>query len=715
MDRKEKVYAYICSKSYVPLKQEELVTVLGVPAEDVPQFTKILDELEREGRIFRSKRGRYLSAQREAMVAGIYTSSERGYGFVTPLEEGTEDYYIAQEDAADAMHRDTVLMKIVSEGTGGRRTQGKIMKVLHHATETLVCKYVKQGQKRLAIPDGTKIWQEIRIHKAHTMGAENGQKVVVKIRDYGGKNQTVTGEIIEILGWANDPAVVMKSLVRTYGLPEAFPEKVLRAAEEVPAEIGENDISGRRNLRDQLIITIDGADARDLDDAVSVKRLANGNFKLGVHIADVSEYVQQDAALDKEALERGTSVYLAGGVIPMLPPRLSNGICSLNPRQPRLTLSAEMEIAPDGEIVDHDIFTSVIRTRYRMTYDEVTKILEGDKALRESYADICDMLEDMKTLAMILRARRTRGGSLDFDFPEAKLFFDDEGRVTDIQKEEQGLSNQIIEEFMLAANRTVAEHFFWLKTPFVYRVHEAPDAEKMAELNQTLHLFGYQIKGGVEEVHPKSLQTILEDIKDKPFQRIVGTMILRSMMKARYTSQNLGHFGLAAKYYCHFTSPIRRYPDLMVHRIVKMALRGELQGAQETAMERAAVNAAEIASERERTAEEAERASRKIKIAEYMKQFVGEVFDGIISSVTGFGLFVELENMVEGLVHVTQLQDDYYEFIPEQCRLIGVRNNRQYAIGDMVRVRLVRADEENGEIDFVLAEDEGEERDGGAV
>lgn len=706
MDRKEKIYAYICSKGYVPLKLEELITVLEVPAEDVPQLQAILDELEQEGSILCSKRGRYLSAQREHMIAGVYTSSERGYGFVSPLEEGAEDYYIAQEDAADAIHRDTVLMKIVSEAQPGRRAQGKIVKVLQRATETLVCKYVTQGQKKFAIPDGTKIWQEIRIHKAHTMGAENGQKVVVKIRNYGGKNQTVTGEIIEILGWANDPAVVMKSLVRTYGLPEAFPKKILQAAEEVPAEIEENDISGRRDLRNELIITIDGADARDLDDAVCVKRLGNGNFKLGVHIADVSEYVQPESALDKEALARGTSVYLAGGVIPMLPPRLSNGICSLNPRQPRLTLSAEMEVAPDGEIVDHDIYTSVIETRYRMTYDDVTKILEGDKALRTKYADLCGMLEDMKSLAAILRKRRMRDGSLDFDFPEAKLFFDDGGRVTDIRKEEHGISNQIIEEFMLAANRTVAEHFFWLKTPFVYRVHEAPEAEKMTELNQTLHLFGYQIKGKPEEVHPKALQTILEDIKDTPSQRAIGTMILRSMMKARYTPQNLGHFGLSAKYYCHFTSPIRRYPDLMVHRIVKMMLRHQLQGKQEAVLEKAVANVSEIASERERTAEEAERASKKIKIAEYMKQFVGKEFNGIISSVTGFGLFVELENMVEGLVHVTQLKNDYYEFVPEQCQMVGVRTKKQYTIGDMVRVQLIRADDENGEIDFILAQNE---------
>lgn len=705
MDRKEKVYAYICSKGYVPLKLEELVTVLGVPAEDVSQLEEILEELELEGSILRSKRGRYLSAQREHMVAGTYTSSERGYGFVTPLEEGAEDYYIARDDAADAMHRDTVLMKIISEAQSGRRAQGKIVKVLQRATETLVCKYVVEGKTKFAIPDGTKIWQEIRIHKAHTLGAESGQKVVVKIRSYGGKNQPVTGEIVEILGWANDPAVVMKSLVRSYGLPEAFPEDVLQAAEKVPAEIQESDLLGRQDLRGQLIITIDGADARDLDDAVCVKRLENGNFMLGVHIADVSEYVQQDSILDKEALQRGTSVYLAGGVIPMLPPRLSNGICSLNPRQPRLTLSCEMEIAPDGEIVGHDIYTSVIQTRYRMTYDDVTKILEGDKALREQYTDLCDMLEEMKTLAMALRTRRMKSGSLDFDFPDAKLFFDDQGRVTEIRKEEHGLSNQIIEEFMLAANRTVAEHFFWLKTPFVYRVHEAPDTEKMTELNQALHLFGYLIKGNLEEVHPKSLQLILEDIKDKPFQRVVGTMILRSMMKARYAPQNLGHFGLSAKYYCHFTSPIRRYPDLMVHRIVKWTLRQQLQSKQETMLENTVGRVSEISSDRERTAEEAERASRKIKIAEYMKQFVGEEFDGIISSVTGFGLFVELENTVEGLVHITQLQDDYYDFIPEQCRLIGVRTNQQYTIGDAVRVKLVRTDEENGEIDFILVDE----------
>lgn len=703
MDRKEKVFAYICSKNYVPLKAEELVTVLDVPKADIPKLTKILTELEQEGKIVCSKRGRYFSAQREHMVAGLYTSNERGYGFVASAEQAREDYYVAREDAADAMHGDTVLMKIISHAQEGRRAQGKIVKVLQRANEMLVCKYVVKGKNRTAVPDGTKIWQEIRIGKAHTQGAENGQKVVVKIKDYGGKDRPVSGEIVEILGWANDPAVTMKSLVRSYGLPEQFPEEVMHEAERVPSELRTEELSGRRDLRAQTVITIDGADARDLDDAVCTQRLENGNRKLSVHIADVSEYVHWDSALDKEALRRGTSVYLAGGVIPMLPPRLSNGICSLNPGVPRLTLSVEMEITEQGEIVAHDIFTSVIQTKYRMTYDDVTKILEGDAELQTRYADICDMLEEMKHLAEILRKRRMKEGSLDFDIAEPKLYFDAQGRVTDIKRQQNGISQQIIEEFMLAANRTVAEHFFWLNVPFVYRIHETPNAEKMTELNQILHLFGYLLKGNLAEVHPKALQEIMEDIKDKPYQRAVGTMILRSMMKARYAPRNEGHFGLGAKYYCHFTSPIRRYPDLMIHRIIKMVLQQQMQGRNEEKAEKTVGMVAEIASERERTAEEAERVSRKMKIAEYMKQFVGNEFDAVISSVTGFGFFAELDNAVEGLVHITQLRDDYYHFLPEQCRLVGERTGRQYTIGDSVRVQLLRADAENGEIDFGLA------------
>lgn len=702
MDRKEKVFAYICSKNYVPLKTEELVTVLGVPKEDIPKLAEILTELEQEGKIVCSKRGRYFSAQREHMVAGAYISNERGYGFVASPQQSHEDYYVAQEDAADAMHGDTVLMKINCEAREGRRAQGKIVKVLHRANETLVCKYNVKGKNRIAVPDGTKIWQKIRIGKAHTLGAENGQKVLVKITDYGGKDHSPSGEIIEILGWANDPAVAMKSLVRAYGLPEQFSQEVLREAEQVPSELRAEDLKERRDLRTHTIITMDGTDARDLDDAVCTQRLENGNMKLGVHIADVSEYVCWDSALDKEALRRGTSVYLAGGVIPMLPPRLSNGICSLNPQMPRLALSVEMEITEQGEVTSHDIFTSVIQTKYRMTYDEVTKILEGDRVLQTRYADICDMLEDMKRLAENLRRRRMKDGSLDFNIAEPELYFDAQGRVTDIRKQQNGISQRIIEEFMLAANRTVAEHFFWLNIPFVYRIHETPEAEKMTELNQVLHSFGYLLKGNLAEVHPKALQNILEDIQDKPYQRAVGTMILRSMMKARYAPRNEGHFGLGAKYYCHFTSPIRRYPDLMIHRIIKMVLRQQLQGKKEEKAEKTVGTVAEIASERERTAEEAERVSRKMKIAEYMQQFVGSEFDAVISSVTGFGFFAELDNAVEGLVHITQLQDDYYQFLPEQCRLVGERTGRCYTIGDAVRVQLLRADAENGEIDFGL-------------
>ncbi len=704
MDRKERIYAYMCSKEYVPLKLEELKTVLDVPAQEVPCLQKILCELQEEGKILCSKRGRYLSAKKEHLIAGIYMSSERGYGFVTPVEDGLEDYYIAQEDAADAIHQDTVLMKVTREGQPDRRAQGKIVKVLKRGTQTLVCKYIKKGSKRLAIPDGTKIWQEIWIHKAHTLGAESGQKVVVKLRQYGRNNQPLMGEIIEILGWANDPAVVMKSLVRSFDLPEMFPNKVLREAEKVPSEILQEDLTGRRDLRSETVITIDGADARDLDDAVCVRKMENGNYKAGVHIADVSEYVKAGSELDKEALKRGTSVYLAGGVIPMLPPRLSNGICSLNPRQPRLTLSVEMVISPDGEILEHDIYTALIQTRHRMTYQDVTAILNGDEALCKKYADIYEMLVHMKELAGILRTRRMKTGSLDFDFPEAKLEFDDQGRVVDIRREQHEISNQVIEELMLAANRTVAEHFYWLKIPFVYRIHETPDLEKMVELNQALHLFHYQLKGSLEEVHPKAVQAILENIKGKPFERVVGIMILRSMKKARYAPQNLGHFGLCARYYCHFTSPIRRYPDLMVHRIIKQYLQHQMNETQQAALESATAMAAAMSSERERVAEEAERASKKIKIAEYMKQFIGENFSGIISSVTGFGFFVELENMVEGLVHVTQLQDDYYEFIPEQLQLLGMRTKRLFTVGDTVQVKLVRADEETGEIDFHLAE-----------
>lgn len=699
MTRTERIYEFMKSDGYVPLSSEELMAVLDVPKSDCKEFYKILDSLVSKGKIIKSRKGRYSVNTDKKLVGGRYVGTSAGFGFVT-TETLENDLFISAENSGDALNGDTVVAKIISESANDRRSEGKIIKVVKRENHSLVCVFRKKGSHFYAIPDNKKIPKNIRVDKKCTMSALNGQKVVVTITSYGEKNGNLKGRVTEVLGWHGEPKTDFTCILRMFDFPEDFPEKVKNEVLKIPDKICDDDIKNRRDLRNETIFTIDGEDAKDLDDAVSLKILENGNYLLSVHIADVSFYVKPGTEIFNEAVKRGTSVYLAGGVVPMLPRELSNGICSLNENSERFALSVDMEINPKGEIISHEIYKSVIKTVRRMTYTDVTKILNGNKKLNEQYGDIVPMLRQMRRLSGILRKRRFANGSIDFNFPETKIIFDEKGYAIDVRPYEYTLANIIIEEFMLAANSTVAEHYYWLETPFVYRVHENPSTEKITELRRIMNLFDLHIKGSAEGLHPKALQQALDEIKGKPCERIISTFMLRSMMKARYSTECDGHFGLAAKYYCHFTSPIRRLSDLAVHTIIS----ADIEGRQADFGEFAEI-AAKNASEREVIAEEAERTSKKIKVAEYMADFVDEEFDGIISSVTGSGFFVALENTAEGRVSVVDMYDDYYVFSQTEYSLTGEHNGKKYCIGDTVRVVLNNVNTVTGDMDFIIAEE----------
>lgn len=554
--------------------------------------------------------------------------------------------------------------------------------------------------------DDKKVAKDIFISRENTMGAVTGHKVVVEITDYGEDRRNPEGKIIEILGHINDPGVDILSVIRRYELPVEFPDEVYQEIENVELEINEKEMMGREDLRNVLTITIDGEDSKDLDDAVSLTKLDNGNYELGVHIADVSHYVQEHTALDKEAYERGTSVYLVDRVIPMLPHKLSNGICSLNPHEDRLALSCIMEIDHRGYVVNHRVVNSVIYSDYRMTYTAVREILE-DKTpeLLEKYAEIVPMLEEMNELREILVAKRKKRGSVNFDLPESKIILDEQGKPIDIKPYDRNIATNLIEEFMLVCNETVAENFFWQEIPFVFRSHQEPDGEKTEKMEQFIRGFGYRVKKKDGEIHPREIQRVLAEAEGKPEERIITRMVLRSMMQARYTADNQGHFGLAAKYYCHFTSPIRRYPDLEIHRLIKLTLAGEMSGKREQSYRKKMPDIAQHCSKRERVAEDAERDTDALKKVEFMLDKIGETYEGIISGVTNWGIYVELANTVEGMVALNQLDDDYYEFDDRNMQVVGKRGGKMYRLGDAVQVTVAKVSKELGTIDFVFAEE----------
>lgn len=634
-------------------------------------------------------------------IAGTLSKHKRGFGFVR-TEDGEGDIYISARSIHGAMDGDRVLVDLIPQALWGSSREGIIIKILQRNTVEVAGTFEKSKKFGFVIPDGKKGGEDIFVRKKDFSGAQRGDKVLVRITKYPDKENSAEGKIVEIISRNGQAGGDIKALARSYGLRETFPSRANAEAKAVSREeIHSRDLEGRRDLRNKTIITIDGADSKDFDDAVSVEMLPGGNYLLGVHIADVSHYVAEDGYLDREALKRGNSVYLIDQVIPMLPKSLSNGICSLNPDEDRLTLSVDMEVTPQGEVVSHDIYESVIHSKERMVYSEVSDMLEKkDDSLVKKYRDIFEDLLIMNKLAGILREKREARGSLDFDFDEAYIRLDSSGAAVSVDIAERRTANKLIEEFMLLANQTVAEHFFWMEVPFIYRVHEAPTPRKMEEFRTFLRGFGLSVKGTAGSVHPRTLNEILKSVEGKSYENVVNTVMLRSMQKAYYGTECDGHFGLALNYYCHFTSPIRRYPDLFIHRVIKACLHGTLDADSMEHFRKKAQEAADTASATERTAIELEREVEKMKKAEYMADRIGARYDGIISGVTGFGIYVQLENTVEGMIRLDTLLDDYYIHEPEKYRLIGERTGRVYGLGQSVRIQVDSVDIENREINF---------------
>ena len=705
-ERKERILAYMESEGYVPIKRRDMRAMLSVPQEDREKFESLINELIAEGRVFETKKGKLASPKDLQMATGTFIGHARGFGFVTP-DAGGEDIFIPASETMGAMQKDRVLYKMLHKAEKGKKADGVIVRILERGQQRIVGTF-EAGSKGygFVVADDKKIAKDIFISRENTKGAVTGHKVVVEITDYGEDRRNPEGKVIEILGHINDPGVDILSVIRRYELAVEFPEEVYAEIEHLGTEVAEADKKGREDLRDLLTITIDGADAKDLDDAVSLKRLGNGNFELGVHIADVSHYVRENTALDKEAYARGTSVYLVDRVIPMLPHKLSNGICSLNPHVDRLALSCLMEVNGRGEVVSHRILESVINSDYRMTYTAVREILEdGTPALLEQYAEILPMLEDMEELRQILGEKRRKRGSVNFDLPESKIILDENGKPIDIKPYEKSIATNMIEEFMLVCNETIAENSFWQEMPFMYRSHQEPDEDKLEKMEQFLRGFGYYLRKKDGEIHPRDLQKVLQKAEETDEERIITRMVLRSMMQARYTAENGGHFGLAAKYYCHFTSPIRRYPDLEIHRMIKKMLHGELDEKASAYYRRKMPDWAKHCSKQERVAEDAERDTDALKKVEFMEDKVGQIYEGIISGVTNWGIYVELPNTIEGMVALSQMDDDYYEFDEKKMLVFGKRTKKSYRLGDKVVVSVAKVDRMMGTIDFVFEEE----------
>ena len=703
--RKKIIYDFICDDMYVPMKFKEMAMVLQVNKEQRDELRQVLESLEEEGKICLSKRGKYCKGEAKRLQ-GTYRANQRGFGFVIIPEED-QDIFIGEDDAGGALDGDTVEVIITkASDRDGKRREGKIVKIVERGLTIVVGLYQKKGNKSygFVIPDNQRILQDIFIPEGKSKEAVDGHKVVVELTSYGEKGRSPEGRIVEIIGHVNDPGTDIMSIVKGYDLPVEFPEKVLNQAERVSKPVSEADMQGRKDIRDWQMVTIDGEDAKDLDDAISISKNKDG-YTLGVHIADVSNYVTENSPLDKEAKGRGTSVYLVDRVIPMLPHKLSNGICSLNEGVDRLALSCVMDIDFKGNIVGHRICESVINVDRRMSYTSVKKILvDDDVEEKERYSDLVDMFFLMKELSELLRSRRENRGSIDFDFPESRIILDKNGKPIDIKPYERNVATRIIEDFMLAANETVAEDFFWQEIPFVYRTHDDPDPEKIRSLATFINNFGYSIRMGQDYVHPKELQKLLASIQDSPEEPLISRLTLRSMKRAQYSTECTGHFGLSAKYYCHFTSPIRRYPDLQIHRIIKENLHGGLTERRIEHYERILPEVAKNSSLMERRADDAERDTDKLKKVEYMSSRIGNMYDGVISGVTAYGFYVELPDTIEGMVHINTLEDDYYIFDETHYELYGEVTHKTYKLGQQVTVEVVGTDKLMRTIDFEVVQ-----------
>lgn len=732
MEDKEKlILDFMKEVSYVPMKAKEMASILSVPKAEYGRFVEILNHLEEEYKIQKNRKSKYSLVAQGRYLAGIFRANEKGFGFVK-IENREEEIYIAKNNKKGALNGDKVLIELIEESQENHHEEGRVVKILSREKDSLVGVFTKSQNYGFVVPDDRKFGTDIFISKKNMGKARNNSKVLVQITKYPEKGKNAEGKIIEVLGNINEAGVDMLSLIKEYHLPYEFPEKVVEEARNIREEISKKDIPNRLDLREEEIFTIDGEDAKDLDDAVQVKKLENGNYLLGVHIADVSYYVTEGSQLDREALVRGTSIYMLDRVIPMLPRELSNGICSLNEGKDRFTLSIMMEINREGQVVSSDIQKSVIKVTRRMNYSDVAillkyankeeqleerveeiekakekiKKLERELEVVKKYKPYIEHFKRMEELAQILKKRREKQGSLNLDLPETKIVLDENGFAIEVKKYELSFANEIIEQFMLTANETVAERFFWLEAPFIYRVHEVPEQEKIEELNKFLYNFGYKIKGSKDNIHPKAFAEVLEDIKGKEEERVISTLILRTLKVARYESQNKGHFGIASNYYCHFTSPIRRYPDLYIHRMISHYIE-KGYNVKETWKEEyreKATKYAEQSSEREKIAQKVERDSIDIKKAEYMQDKIGKEYEGIVSSITSFGMFVELENTVEGLIRFDDLGDDYFIYDENRKTLLGERTKKLYKIGDKVKIKVKSANKILRQIDFEIVE-----------
>ncbi|MCC2164413.1 ribonuclease R [Brotaphodocola catenula] len=696
--RKETMLALLNDPTYVPMKLKELAMLLNLSRDQRDELREVMESLEQDGKVILTKRGKYKIPSAE-FLTGTFSGTAKGFGFVT-VEGRPDDIYIPYDKVKDAMHGDRV--QIVAEpARGGRRAEGTVVKVLERANQTLVGYYQKSKNFGFVIPDNQKIGEDVFIPQGKDMGAVTGHKVIVKLTDYGGERKKPEGEIVEIIGHVNDPGTDILSIVKAYGIPDEYPQEVMEQIEHIPDEVQEAEKVGRKDIRDWQTVTIDGEDAKDLDDAITISREDFG-YRLGVHIADVSHYVREGSPLDREALKRGTSVYLVDRVVPMLPHKLSNGICSLNQGVDRLALSCIMDIDPHGKVLSHEVAETLIRVDRRMTYTAVNAIItDRDPAVMAEYDGFVEMFDCMKELADILRDKRSQRGSIDFDFPETKILLDEKGHPTEIKPYERNSATKIIEDFMLMANETIAEDYYWQEIPFLYRTHDNPDPEKMKRLGIFINNFGYSLHLQNGEVHPKEIQKLLTKIEGTEEEALISRLTLRSMKQAKYMPISGGHFGLAARYYTHFTSPIRRYPDLQIHRIIKENLHGNLTGKRISHYDSILTEVSIQCSQTERRADEAEREVVKMKKCEYMSKRVGQIYEGVISGVTNWGFYVELPNTVEGLVRVSDLYGDYYLFSEEKMELRGERSGRIYRLGQKVKVTVSGTDKLTRTVDFL--------------
>ena len=708
-EKKKIVLDVINGELYVPMKVKELAILLNVPKDRREELHYVVNLLESEGKLVITKRGKIMSpdtsAERDGAdyVEGIFESNQRGFGFVRV--EGEDDIFIPEAFVHGALHTDRVKVKITGNSKGGQKREGEVVKIVERGTNEIVGIYRQNKSFGFVIPDNLRFTKDIYVPVERSKGAVTGHKVVVKITDFGGKGKKPEGIVTEIIGHINDPGTDILSVVKAFGIPMEYPKEVLRQLENMPEEVPEEDKKGRLDLRSWQMVTIDGEDAKDLDDAVSITK-KDGIYTLGVHIADVTNYVTEGSPLDEEALKRGTSVYLVDRVIPMLPHKLSNGLCSLNAGVDRLALSCIMDIDESGKVVGHKIAETVINIDRRMSYTAVKKILaDEDAETKLEYEELVPMFKMMEELAKILRERRTQRGSIDFDFPESKIYLDEKGFPVDIRPYERNVATKIIEDFMLIANETVAEDYFWQELPFVYRTHDTPDPEKMIKLGMFISNFGYGMKASGTHIHPKEIQKLLGRIEGTPEEAMISRLTLRSMKQAKYTTISTGHFGLATNYYTHFTSPIRRYPDLQIHRIIKENLRGKLNDKRVDHYENILDEVADQSSRMERRAEEAERDVEKMKKVQYMSRHIGEEFEGVVSGITQYGMYVELPNTVEGMVHISNMRDDYYRYDEEHYELVGERTGRKYMLGQAVTICVEDTDKMARTIDFSIVDD----------